>query len=93
VNGSSRRRERRASVGRKTGPAALSDGRRNALRNQIEASDDLIDDGLVAEACDQLLDALRRADGAPKPPDFVTGDAATELTLLLELIRESLGGD
>ncbi len=52
-------------------------GRRDAFVNMIEAAGDLIEAGLIADACGQLRSALRRVDGDPRPPDFVTGaDAA-----------------
>ena len=43
------------------GPNARSaGGRQKALRNMLLASGDLIRDGLAAEACQQLVDALKR---------------------------------
>ncbi len=39
------------------GPGKSANGRKNALRNMIEAAGDLIDDYYVEEACQQLLDA------------------------------------
>lgn len=84
------------------GPGGSGDGRLGALINQIEAAGDLINDGMCEDdvnripaicdqACVQLLDALKRTDGDPKPPDFVTGDAATQLALLIEVMRDAVG--
>ncbi len=55
-----------------------------ALINQIEAAGDLISAGMTAEGCDQLVDVLNRTDGVHPPPDFVGGDAATVLFLLVD---------
>jgi hypothetical protein len=73
------------------GSGGSASGRLNALINQIEAAGDLITAGQVAEGCDQLLDALRRTDGESPPPDFVTGEAASQLALLIEITRDELG--
>jgi hypothetical protein len=71
------------------GPGNSADGRRNALRNQIEAAGDLIDDGAIQEACQQLLDAYQRCDGLPRPPEFVAGPAAPTLAqMILDLMGE-----
>ena len=76
------------------GPNAKSAaGRQRALRNMLRASGDLIRDGLIAEACQQLLDALRRMDGESPPPDFVAGDAASDLAAMIHNLRGSLGCD
>ena len=39
------------------GPGNSAEGRKNALRNKIEASGDLIRDGQMEEACGQLINA------------------------------------
>lgn len=74
-----------------SGPGTSGINRRNALRNMIEAAGDLIQQNRIGEACTQLLDALNRTDGNPKPPDFVTGSAAPPLMQMLQSIRTSLG--
>jgi len=53
------------------GPGNSAEGRKNALRNMIEAACDLIDDGYIKDACQQLLDAYQRTDSLSRPPDFV----------------------
>ena len=69
------------------GPGRSAEGRLNALRNMIEAAGDLIEDGLFEEACQQLMDAYRRCDGLPRPPDFVAGPAASGLaSMILDLV-------
>ena len=61
------------------GPGNSANGRRKALRNMIEAAGNLIEDGLIAEACRQLLDAYQRCEGLDRPPEFVAGGAAQTL--------------
>jgi beta propeller repeat protein len=73
------------------GPGNSAQGRRNALRNMLRATSDLIENGSVNAACQQLLDAYRRTDGLPQPPDFVGGTAATELARRIRELRQSLG--
>jgi hypothetical protein len=74
------------------GPNAKSAaGRQGALRNMLLASGDLIRDGLVAEACQQLLDAVKRMDGEFPPPDFVAGEAADDIAAMIHNLRGSLG--
>ena len=60
----------------------------------IEAAGDLIEDGLIEEACQQLMDAYKKCDGlAPpeSPPDFVAGPHAAELAVMIQNLRISLG--
>jgi hypothetical protein len=73
------------------GPGNSRAGRRNALRNMLEAAGDLIQQGRIADACRQLQDALDRTDGNPRPPDFVTGPAASELAERIRALRTTLG--
>jgi hypothetical protein len=55
----------------------------------IEAAGDLIDDGYIVEACQQLLVAYERCDGLPRPPEFVAGPAAPTLAqMILDLMLE-----
>jgi hypothetical protein len=73
------------------GPGDSADGRRNALRNQIEAAGDLIDDGALEQACQQLLNAYERCDGLPRPPEFVAGPAAATLAGMILSLMADLG--
>jgi predicted outer membrane repeat protein len=73
-----------------SGPGKSAQGRLGALRNMIEASGDLIEDGLLEEACEQLLDAYNRIDGQPRPPEFAQGTAAPTLAGMIEGLRMSL---
>ena len=73
------------------GPGASGGGRLKALRNMIETVGDLINEGRIDEACEQLWDVYRRSDGNPRPPDFVTGEAASELASQILTLLESLG--
>jgi len=76
-----------------SGPGGSAEGRLNALRNMIEAAGDLIDDGLIDEACDQLLQAQRRTDGDSPPPDFASGNSAVQLYDDIGQLRANLGCD
>jgi len=73
------------------GPGNSAEKRLNALRNMIEAAGDLIENEMFEEACQQLLDVYRRMDGQPKPPDFVTGEAVTELATMIQELMTTLG--
>jgi ELWxxDGT repeat protein len=73
------------------GPGNSAEHRLNALINMIEAAGDLIQQGDIEAACQQLLDAYRKTDGQPRPPDFVTGEAASELAEMIQELRISLG--
>ena len=73
------------------GPGKSADGRLKALMNMIDHAGDLIDAGDTSGACKQLLNAYERCDGDPKPPDFVSGTAATDLANLIQDLRASLG--
>jgi Tol biopolymer transport system component len=74
-----------------SGNGNSANGRRNALRNMIEAAGDLIQQGRLGDGCLQLADALNRTDGDPSPPDFVAGTAASELAQRIQALRASLG--
>ena len=71
----------------KSGPKRL-----DTLRNMLVEAARLIDEGLYAEARMQLADAYRKCDGQSPPPDFVTGDAATELAAMIQDVIATLGG-
>jgi hypothetical protein len=73
------------------GPGASGKGRLNALQNMIETAGNLIDEGRIDDACRQLWNAYRRTDGNPRPPDFVTGEAASELASQILALLDSLG--
>jgi hypothetical protein len=73
------------------GPGGSARGRLNALQNMIMTAGDLIEDGLIDEACQQLLDAFNRTDGLPRPPDYVAGSAAAELATLIQNLMADLG--
>jgi hypothetical protein len=73
------------------GPGRSGNHRLNALGNMLEAAQRLIEEGSIAEVCQQLLDAYKKTDGNPKPPDFVTGEAASELARMIQDLRASMG--
>jgi ELWxxDGT repeat protein len=68
-----------------------ADGRLKALTNMIEAAGDLIEAGLLTEACVQLQDVYNRCDGESPPPDFVSGTAASELAAMVQALMASAG--
>jgi len=69
------------------GPGHSAQGRLIAFRNMLETVSDLIQSGEIATACEQLMDAYSRADGLERPPEFVTGPAASILAeMMLDLI-------
>lgn len=69
-----------------SGPGSSAQGRLRALRNMLEAVSDLIQNGEMATACQQLWDAYRRTDGRTPPPDFVQDDATQDLAhMILDL--------
>lgn len=73
------------------GPGNSAENRLNALRNMIETAGDLIEDGLLDDACQQLQDVYKKTDGEPRPPDFVTGEAASELAILIQDLLTNIG--
>jgi hypothetical protein len=73
-----------------TGPGKSAQNRLTALRNMIEAAGELITEGDLESARDQLLAAYRKCDGAPTPPDFVEGPAREELAELILALIENL---
>ena len=75
------------------GPGGSAANRLSALENMIEASGDLIAAGAYDEACAQLGAALKKCDGQPSPPDFVSGDAASTLQQMIAELRAALGGE
>ena len=73
-------------------PGKSAEHRLNALRNMLKAAGNHIENGVMGEACQQLLAAYRKTDGQSKPPDFVTGVAAPQLASLIQDLMDSLGG-
>jgi hypothetical protein len=73
-----------------SGPGSSADGRLKALMNMIEAAGDLMEDGAMDQACQQLLDAYNRTDSDPKPPDFVEGASAMPLAEMVMDLMESI---
>ncbi len=74
-----------------SGNGNSSENRLNALINMIEAAGDLIEQGQIVEACDQLASAFKKTDGLPKPSDFVEGESASELATRIQDLRTELG--
>lgn len=72
------------------GPGASAPKRLNALTHMLEAAAGLIEEGLYEEAYGQLMAAYRKTDGAGRPPDFVAGDAASELAEMIQALLDSM---
>ena len=65
------------------GPGNSAEKRLNALMNMIDAAADLIAGGAYEEACEQLKAVYKKVDSSPKPPDFCTGPAISELASMI----------
>jgi hypothetical protein len=57
----------------------------------IEAAGHLFTGGQLDDACRQLRDAYERCDGRPHPPDFVEGEAASELAAMIVAVIDAQG--
>ena len=73
------------------GPGSSASGRLKAFRNMLNAANDLIVDGDIALACEQLQDAKDRADGVHPPPDFVAGSARADVEAMIVEVMAELG--
>lgn len=73
------------------GPGKSANGRQGALRNMIEAADDLISRGEFSKAGQQLREADAKCDGVSLPPDFVAGSAVAGLEDRLSRLAARLG--
>jgi hypothetical protein len=67
-----------------------SHGGLKALRYMLERAEELIDQGFITEAIQQLEDAYERVDGNPKPPDFASGNEASSLAELIKTLIDDL---
>lgn len=72
------------------GPGQSADAPALALRHMLESAAALVEAEVLVEACIQLQDALDRTDGRARPPDFVEGPAASELSEEITGLRERL---
>jgi beta propeller repeat protein len=73
------------------GPGNSANGRRNALRNMLKATGDMINQGDIDGACGQLKDAYLRTDGIALPPDFVKGPSSPTLVSMIQDLMATLG--
>lgn len=77
-----------------SGPGKSAENRLNAFINMITNAGNLIEQGLIAGACDQLEAAFRKTDGLSgggEPKDFVTGAAAATVADGIQNLRNTLG--
>jgi hypothetical protein len=73
------------------GAGKSAEDRLRALRNMPVATNALIAAGYYDDACQQLVDVLKKCDGQLPPPDFVTGEAREELVEMIIELMEDLG--
>jgi probable HAF family extracellular repeat protein len=74
-----------------SGPGASGEGRLSALRSMIETAAELLEAGLLEDACAPLREAAKRTDEQFPPPDFVEGPSALALSEKIVELREALG--
>ena len=70
--------------------ATSAKGKLNALRNMLERAEDLIDQGNIPAAIQQLEDVYRKVDGDPKPPDLASGSEASAIAEMLQDLINNL---
>ena len=68
-----------------------ADNRLKAFRNMLEGAGQLIADGEMADACDQLESVYGKCDGNDTPPDFVDGYSSQKLAEMIKTFRGNLG--
>jgi hypothetical protein len=72
------------------GQGNSSKGKLNALRNMLERAAELIYQGKIDAAIQQLEDVYCRGDGISRPPDFVAGAAAASFAQNVQFLIDSL---
>ncbi len=75
------------------GPGNSAVRRLGAFINMIKAAGELINEGDLEQACQQLQDAYERCDEDFPPPDFVAGTEREELAAKIQALRVDLGCD
>ncbi|HSR41661.1 MAG TPA: VCBS repeat-containing protein, partial [Longimicrobiales bacterium] len=73
------------------GPGRSGPGRLNAWMSMLREARAKLHGADVNGACANLFNTHRRADGAPRPPDFVDGPATRELADRIRALGEDLG--
>jgi hypothetical protein len=73
------------------GPGGSANPRLDELRSMMRSGYQALEENRIDDACDTFADALRRTDGEAPPPDFVAGDAASDLAAQIESLRDRLG--
>jgi hypothetical protein len=73
------------------GPGKSANNRARAFGNMLHAADDLISEGELETACDQLESASQKVDGESRPPDFLDGDDVPALHQMLLDVMAALG--
>jgi hypothetical protein len=72
------------------GTGKRAEKRIDRFSDLIEESDDLIDAGDHAEACEVLDDAFLRIDGIARPNDYLVGPAVPTLSSLIGFVMDAL---
>jgi hypothetical protein len=72
-----------------SGPGNSADGRLNALRDMLEMAGNLINICDIEGACEQLMAAYKKCDGYD--PEFVEGEAVSELSNMILDLMDELG--
>jgi hypothetical protein len=73
------------------GPGRSGEVHLRILEVTLERACTLIQQGANEDACTTLETALKRTDGVSSPPDFVSGDLASELAGRIDALRQELG--
>lgn len=66
--------------------------RLNIIKDKISTAANLLENGRLEEACQDLLDAYSGTDGSSQTPDLVYGQAAPELAKMIEYMRVEIIG-
>ena len=59
--------------------------------NMIEETGDLIDNGMIDDACEKLGTIYRLVDGALSPKDLVAGPATDDIAMSILAIQYDIG--
>lgn len=74
-----------------SGPGRSGLGRLNAWMSMLRGARAKLQSADVDGACANLFNTHRRADGAPRPPDFVEGPATRDLADRIRELSQDLG--
>lgn len=72
------------------GPGKSAGNRLNALTNMLKETQSLIEAELYEEALEQLESVYKHVDGESPPKDFMKGEAAAELVVMIQVLVENI---